>query len=118
MSRDETASLAPLRRMDGEAAFDEPWQAQVLAMADALIGEGVITPGDWSGALGRELEAARLREEPDRVASYYSAALRALEGLLESHAGISAAEASARREAWMRAYRSTPHGQPVELEPS
>src|SRR5215469_268401 len=32
--------LGPLRRKDGDPAFDDAWQAQSLAMADTLVGGG------------------------------------------------------------------------------
>lgn len=116
MNPREAAGLAPLKRMDGEPVFDEPWQAQVLAMADTLVTKGVIAPAAWSETLGKELEDAKLQGTPDNIATYYNAVLRALEHLLEAHGGISATEASARRDAWERAYLATPHGQPVELK--
>ena len=33
--------IKPFKRMDDEPVFDEPWQAQVLAMVDSLITSGV-----------------------------------------------------------------------------
>ena len=47
--------LNPLKRRDEEPMFDEPWQAQVLGMADILITAGVISSDAWATALGAEL---------------------------------------------------------------
>jgi hypothetical protein len=35
--------LDPLKRRYDEPTFDEPWQAQVLGMADILVTAGVIS---------------------------------------------------------------------------
>jgi nitrile hydratase accessory protein len=115
LSDPEPAAIGPLKRMDKEPVFDEPWQAQVLAMADALSKSGTFTSTEWSQALGEELRRAE-EEAPDNTANYYEAALKALERLL-TRAGITTSEIiSERRDAWVRAYLATPHGQPVRLE--
>lgn len=112
----KTADLTPLKRMDGDPVFDEPWQAQVLAMADTLVSQGIIAPTAWSERLGAELENAQSTGAPDNIDTYYKAALRALEHLLERYGGISANAVSTRRDGWEQAYLATPHGQPVELK--
>jgi nitrile hydratase accessory protein len=115
LSAPEATLIAPLAGRDGEPTFDEPWQAQVLALAFALADRGVFSAAQWSEALGAELRFAEAQGAPDDHATYYAAALAALERLLAANGGISAAALSARTEAWRRAYLHTPHGQPVEL---
>ena len=107
--------ISPLARRDGEPAFDEPWQAQVLALAFALSKVGVFTPAEWSDALGAELRRAEARGEPDNHKTYYAAALVALERLIEADGRVTANGLSSRIEEWRRAFLNTPHGQPVEL---
>ena len=102
--------------MDGEPVFDEPWQAQVLAMADTLIANGVIEAVAWSDTLGKELRKAQARRDSDDITTYYKAALRALEQLLGQHTDISESEVLKKRDAWEQAYLATPHGQPVNLK--
>ena len=115
MSTLEATTIGPLKRMDGGPVFDEPWQAQVLAIADAMSRAGAFTPSQWSEALGQELRRAEARGAPDNVTTYYEAALVALEQLLMG-AGLATTEAlDGRREDWIRAYLATPHGQPVKL---
>lgn len=114
MSRVE-AGVAPLKRLDGEPVFDAPWQASVMAMADALVTRGVVTPKAWSEALGAALKATQSEGAPDTAETYYKAALRALERVVEVHGGVSAAVVNERRDAWEAAYRATPHGEPVRL---
>jgi nitrile hydratase accessory protein len=107
--------IGPLARRDGEPAFDEPWQAQVLALAFALSNVGVFTPVQWSDALGRELRHAGRHGDPDDQTTYYAAALTALEGLIAADGRITPDGLSSRIEKWRCAYLNTPHGKPVEL---
>src|SRR5262249_21528497 len=82
LSGPEAATIGPLKRRDDEPLFDEPWQAQVLAMADTLSRSGAFTATEWSEALGDELRRAEASAAPDNATTYYEAALRALERLL------------------------------------
>jgi len=96
-------------------AFDEPWQAQALALADAMVRAGHVTAAEWAGALGAALRRAETAGAPDTLTTYYAAVLVALEEVGERCAGISAEARAERRAAWEAAYRRTPHGQPVTL---
>lgn len=119
MTRPDVTSSAdgvtPFKRLDDQPVFDEPWQAEILAIVDALVAKGMVTPVQWSETLGRELSEAEKRGEPDNMATYYAAALQALETLLGDVDGLSSADITDRRNAWANAYRATPHGQPVIL---
>jgi nitrile hydratase accessory protein len=115
LSKPQTAIIRPRERKDKGPVFDEPWQAHVLAIVDALCAAGTFTATDWSKLLGEELRHAEESAAPDNAATYYEASLRALERLLIS-VGIATPETIAdRRDAWVRAYLATPHGQPVNL---
>jgi nitrile hydratase accessory protein len=116
LTQPETDQVKPFKRMDGEAVFDEQWQAQVLAMADTLITNGVISASLWSETLGTELRKTQSRRASDNITNYYKAALQALEQLLEQNTDISKSEVSKKRDAWEQAYLATPHGQPVKLK--
>ena len=104
------SALDPLARRDGDAIFDEAWQAQALGLADCLVREGVFSAGDWAEVLG-----VAVREHDDTTEGYYRAVLSALERLL-ARGPLPEAEVDARRDAWARAYEATPHGAPVELK--
>ena len=108
--------IKPFKRMDGEPVFDEPWQAQVLAMVDTLIANGTIAATAWSVSLGNELKKAQRLGASDDITTYYEAVLQALEQLLDRNTDISGSEVSEKRDAWEQAYLATPHGQPVKLE--
>ena len=105
----------PLAAVDGEPVFAEAWQAQVLAIADTLVQQGLFSAGAWSEALGAALREAEAGGAEDNQETYYRAALAALEGLIAEHSDIDRQAMLGKREAWEQAYLSTPHGQPVEL---
>jgi nitrile hydratase accessory protein len=109
------ADIAPLKCRDGEPAFAEPWQAQVMAVASALVAAGRFTAAQWSDTLGAEIAKANAAGAPDNSATYYQCALEALEHLSKARALTNADALAARKAAWIEAYEHTPHGQPVEL---
>lgn len=88
--------------------FAEPWEAQAFAMAVKLNEAGIFTWPEWAEMLGAELKA-----QPDRP--YYESWLAALEGLVEAKGVMSGPERIARVQAWDRAAKATPHGQPIQL---
>ena len=88
--------------------FAEPWEAQAFAMAVKLNEAGVFGWGEWAETLGAELKAHPARP-------YYESWLAALERVVEAKGVLSEAERIARIEAWDRAAKATPHGQPIEL---
>ena len=111
MKHDSENAFGPLVILDNEAAFAEPWQAQVMALAFAAAEKGMFTSAQWSEALGAEL---RKTESDDRT-SYYQAALRTLEALLIASGNLARANITLREQQWRQAYLGTPHGMPVEL---
>lgn len=108
--------ISPFETTQDEPAFDAPWQAEVLAIADTLIETGVITQADWARALGAALVKVQVIEEQDDKAAYYSAALQALEQVIADPCGISQAGLDAQKQDWIDAYAATPHGMPVVLK--
>ena len=108
--------LKPLASVDGAAAFDEPWQAEALAIADTLVHNGLFSAGAWSQALGEALRKAEASGASDDQQTYYQCVLTALEGLIAQHSEINRPAMTAKRDDWEQAYLSTPHGQPVKLE--
>ncbi len=99
-----------------DPVFDEPWQAQVLAMADSFVQSGRIRATDWAETLGDELRRSEAAGKPDTTTTYYEAALAALERLTTAATPITGNDLAARKADWTRAYERTPHGQPVLLE--
>ena len=109
------AALPHLLRDDGGPVFAEPWQAQAFALTVRLSEQGHFTWKEWAAALAHELQAAVNRGEPDDGSRYYEHWLAALEGLVTAKGLADQTALVTRKEAWTDAYRSTPHGRPVEL---
>lgn len=109
------AALPPFLRDDGGPVFAEPWQAQAFALAVKLSERGHFTWKEWAAALADELQAAANRGEPDDGSRYYEYWLAALERVVTAKGLAEPRALVARKEAWIEAYRSTPHGRPVEL---
>jgi nitrile hydratase accessory protein len=107
--------FAPEDPLAPKDAFDEPWQAQALAVADTLVQSGKIAATDWAEALGAALREAEAAGALDTSETYYTAVLTALERLSEP-LGVSAEDRTSRRSAWEEAFHRTPHGQPVSLD--
>jgi nitrile hydratase accessory protein len=102
------ADSAHLPKDQDGPVFAEPWEAQAFAMAVKLNEAGVFQWSEWAETLGAELEA-----HPNRP--YYESWLSALEMLVEAKGLMTEAERHAREEAWERAAKATPHGQPISL---
>jgi len=108
-------ALPRLPRDGAGPVFAEPWQAQAFALALRLSEQGYFTWKEWAAALADELQAAKLRGEPDDGSQYYEHWLAALERLVTSKKLTESEDLAERKEAWADAYRHTPHGKPVEL---
>ena len=113
--RQADTQITPLLCLDDDPTFNEAWQAQVLAIAQNLIATGAIGADDWSNALGAALRELQVDAETDTVENYYQAALNALETVLQVNCGVSKQVMDQRKSDWTRAYKTTPHGQPVKL---
>lgn len=109
------AALPHLLRDERQPVFAEPWQAQAFALAVNLSDRGYFTWNEWAAALADELRAAASRGEPDDGSHYYEHWLATLERLVTAKGLADEAALVGRKEAWTEAYRTTPHGTPVEL---
>ena len=102
-------------RDEGGPVFAEPWQAQAFALAVKLSEQGYFTWKEWAAALAGELQAAADRGEADDGSRYYEHWLAALERLVTAKRLTDGSDLLKRKEAWIDAYRHTPHGKPVKL---
>lgn len=116
MSRPEIEALPGLPRDEDGPVFEEPWQAQAFAMAVKLHERGVFTWKEWAAALAEEIRAAQAAGDPDTGATYYRHWLAALERLVVAKGIGTSGALEARKGAWDRAARATPHGSPILLE--
>jgi len=117
LSRRETVrqaleAVASIPRDGDGPVFAEPWQAQAFAMAVTLNERGYFTWHEWTEVLGRTITAAGPHT---RAEDYYLHWLSALETIVTRKALLDASQLHERRDAWDRAARATPHGEPIEL---
>ena len=104
--------IASIPRDDDGPVFNEPWEAQAFAMTVALHAAGHFTWSDWAQALGSKLSTA----EPHQSGKdYYVCWLAALEKIVTQKGITATSELVERKDAWDRAARATPHGEPIEL---
>jgi nitrile hydratase accessory protein len=99
----------------GTPVFAEPWQAQAFALAVTLSDQGHFTWKEWATELATTLKAASDRGEPDDGSRYYDHWLATLERLVIAKGLADEGALDARKDAWVGAYRNTPHGLPIEL---
>jgi nitrile hydratase accessory protein len=110
------ASLTSQSRDADEPIFAEPWQAEAFALTVRLYEAGGFSWNEWADMLAAVLREVRERGEPDDGSHYYDHWLEALERLVTTKQILSVSDLDRRKAAWTRAYLSTPHGQPVELQ--
>jgi len=119
----DLTAVGPIPQAKDGPVFAEPWQAEAFALVLKLVEDGRFTWSEWAAALGAEIAHARDAAgapDPAEVAdgsAYYTCWLAALEGLTLSKRLVAEAELAARKDAWAEAYRRTPHGQAVRLQP-
>ena len=89
--------------------------AQAFAMTVKLHEKGLFTWPEWAVALSGEIKRAQADGDPDTGETYYLHWLAALERLVAEKGASSAAELADRKQAWDRAAKATPHGQPILL---
>ncbi len=113
-----TVSQMPSLPRDEEGpVFKEPWEAEAFAMTLNLHAQGHFTWPEWAQRLGAEISAARDAGDADRGDTYYLHWLKALEGLVAEKGLLTTDDLASRRDAWDKAARATPHGQPIMLPP-
>jgi len=98
--------------------FRAPWQAQAFAMTLALYERGVFSWTEWARALAVRIQTAPAQAGEDAADAYYRQWLEALEAIVADKGASSSAELHRYRDAWDHAADRTPHGQPIELQPS
>ena len=111
------SQLPSLPRDEDGPVFKEPWEAEAFAMTLNLYAQGYFTWLEWAERLGAEISAAPDAGDADRGDTYYLHWLKALEGLVAEKGLLTTDDLANRRDAWDKAARATPHGQPIVLPP-
>lgn len=109
-------ALPDLPRDADGPVFREPWEASAFAITLELHAAGHFTWDEWATALSQQIRAAQAAGDPDLGNTYYRHWLAALESLVTAKALATPEALDLRAQDWVRAYRNTPHGQPVELK--
>ncbi len=108
MNQPDLARSPGIPTDDDGPVFAEPWEARAFALALRCHEQGLFDWPSWAEAL-----AATIREEPELA--YYRQWLLTLETLLARTGTVPDAERLQRIDAWNRAARATPHGEPIVL---
>lgn len=109
IEREALAALPELPRDEDGPVFAEPWQAQAFSITCALYENGLFSWGEWTQTFG-----AVIREMPDDH-GYYQCWLTALERIVVAKGFLDRGLLGERQDAWDRAARATPHGEPIVL---
>ena len=102
-------------REETHKPFDEPWHAEVFAVTLHLSEQKIFSWAEWTDAIGKQINKAKLTGPIDCSNDYYTLWLHTLIELISTK-GITDAEAILdAQNRWADAYRNTPHGKPVKL---
>ena len=103
--------------MDEESPqFNEPWQAQVFALAVSLSEAGLFSWQEWTEELSVTILKAQELGDPDLGSTYYQHWLKTLERMLTSKEVLDQTSIFQRMKIWEEAYLRTPHGQPIKIK--
>ncbi|NRG17276.1 nitrile hydratase accessory protein [Rhizobiales bacterium] len=111
----DLSALPEIPVRDNSPIFREPWEARAFAMAVKLNEAGVFEWREWVESLGAEIRNAQAKGDPDLGQTYYLHWLAALERIVTEKRITATEGLLARKDAWDRAAKATPHGEPIEL---
>ena len=115
VGRATLSQLDHFSRMETHKPFDEPWHAEVFAVTVHLSEQKLFSWTEWTDAIGKQINKAKLTRPVDGSDVYYTIWLNALIELISTK-GITDAEAILDvQNRWADAYKNTPHGKPVKL---
>ena len=98
-----------------ERPFEAPWHAELFATTHALAQAGAFAWTEWADWFGAALAKADQDGAPKDGSTYYEIWLEAFEGFLAARGLAQDAALADLKSAWIQAYLSTPHGEPVTL---
>ena len=95
------------------ARFEEPWHAQVFALAVALNEAGHFTWPEWTELFGANLQTLRAANNLTGDEGYYVAWVSALEQMMIQKDIVAPDALTSMKSLWTEAFLNTPHGAPV-----
>ena len=99
-------------RDEDAPVFQEPWEAETVALAGLLLQRGLFTREEWRQALASQSLVPN--DDRERHAPYASW-VSAIESLMVAHGGVTAEALADMRDTWKQAVDATPHGEPIVL---
>ena len=98
-----------------EPVFEAPWHAQLFALTVYLNEQNHFVWAEWAERFGATLRRHGVGKDLNGGDDYFMAWLETLESYLSETGDAASADVNAIKEAWERAYLTTPHGAPVSL---
>ena len=95
--------------------FEQPWHAEVVAVTVHLSETNLFSWVEWTQTLGQHISAAIKMGAINGTDDYYQAWLHALVELLSVKEVVDLETIVSVQNRWEKAYRNTPHGEPVNL---
>ena len=95
--------------------FEQPWHAEVFAVTVHLIETKLFSRVEWTQTLGQHISAANTMCVINGTDDYYQVWLRTLIALLSVKEVTDLETLASMQNRWAKAYRNTPHGEPVNL---
>ena len=108
--------IPDLAKDEESPQFNEPWQAQVFALAVSLSEAGLFSWQEWTDELSFTILKAQEFGDPDLGSTYYQHWLKTLERMLTSKEVLDQTSILQRKKIWEEAYLRTPHGQPIKIK--
>ncbi|MBX2882842.1 MAG: nitrile hydratase accessory protein [Granulosicoccus sp.] len=116
--REALALVTSIPQQGDAPVFNAPWEAEAFAMAVTLHEKGVFSWKEWATELSAEIAKAQAEGDPDLGDTYYLHWLSALEKLVVKKQIGDKRHLAHLYEAWDRAAKETPHGEPIVLDRS
>ena len=108
--------IPDLAKDEESTQFNEPWQAQVFALAVSLSKAGLFSWQEWSDELSATILKAKEFGDPDLGSTYYQHWLKTLERMLTSKEVLDQTSILQRMKKLEEAFLRTPHGQPIKIK--
>ena len=99
----------------GGLSFNEPWQAELLAIAILLCETGRLDKSELSEVAGKAISDTGPSASSTSDEAAFEAALGKLESVLAEKGIADRTEIDSALDEWRRAYLDTSHGKPVKL---
>lgn len=106
----------PIYRGQGEAPFNDSWEAEAYAMGNLLVKLNHLSPKEWMDLMAESIKEAQNHGDPDTGDTYYNHWCRSIEKFCFL-SGLSDPDQHRNKlDLWKKAINNTPHGVPLAIE--